>query len=51
MWIVLAIMLALAWLLGFSVFNIASATLHVLLLLAAVSLLVFFVKPSRAGWR
>lgn len=51
MWIALAIILAIAWLLGFSVFNIASAALHVLLVLAAVSLLVFFVKPSRSTWR
>jgi hypothetical protein len=51
MWIALAIILALAWLLGFSVFNIASATLHILLVLAAISLLIFFVKPSRTIWR
>lgn len=51
MWIALAIILAIAWLLGFSVFNIASATLHILIVLAAVSLLVFFVKPNRNRWR
>ena len=39
----LAIILAIAWLLGFSVFNVASAALHVLLILAVVALIVHFV--------
>lgn len=45
----LAIILAVAWLLGFSVFNVASAALHVLLVLAIVALVVHFVQGRGMG--
>jgi len=40
----LAIILAIAWLLGFSVFHVASAALHILIVLAVVALIVHFVQ-------
>jgi lipoprotein signal peptidase len=43
----LAVILAIAWLLGFSVFNVASAAIHVLIVLAVVALIVHFVKGRR----
>lgn len=39
----LAIILAIAWLLGFSVFNVASAALHILIVVAIVALIAHFV--------
>ena len=44
----LAIILAIAWLLGFSVFHVASASLHILIVLAVVALIVHFVQ-GRSG--
>lgn len=45
----LAIILAVAWLLGFSVFNVASAALHILLVLAVIALIVHFVGGMGRG--
>ncbi len=47
MLLVLAILLAIAWLLGFTVFHVASAGLHVLIAVAIVVAIVHFV--SRRG--
>jgi len=47
MFIVLAIILALAWVLGFTVYHVASAAIHILLLLAIVSIVVHFVRGVR----
>ena len=43
----LAVILAIAWLLGFSVFNVASAAIHVLIVLAVVALIVHLVQGRR----
>jgi hypothetical protein len=50
MLIALAVILAIAWLLGFSVFHVASAAIHILVVLAVVALIVHFVqrRPGRA---
>ena len=48
MFIVLAIILALAWVFGFTIYHVASAGIHLLLLLAAVSLVVHFIRGARA---
>ena len=45
----LAIILAIAWLLGFSVFNVASAALHILIVLAVIALIVHFVQGRGVG--
>jgi hypothetical protein len=44
MFIALAIILAVAWLLGFGVFHVASAAIHILVILAVVALIVHFVQ-------
>ena len=44
MLIALAVLLAVAWLLGFTVFHVASAAIHVLIALAIVALIVHFVQ-------
>lgn len=49
MLLALAVILAIAWLLGFSVFNVASAALHLLIILAVVALVVHFVQGRGAG--
>lgn len=49
MLVALAIILAVAWLLGFSVFNVASAALHILIVLAIVALVVHFVQGRGVG--
>jgi hypothetical protein len=49
MLIALAIILAVAWLLGFSVFNVASAALHILIVLAVVALIAHFFTGRGVG--
>ena len=43
----LAIILALAWIAGFGVFHVASAAIHVLIVLAVISIVMHFVRGSR----
>ena len=47
MLIALAVLLAIAWILGFTVFHVASAAIHLLIALAVVALIVHFVQGSR----
>jgi hypothetical protein len=49
MLIALAVILAVAWLLGFSVFHVASAAIHLLIVLAVVALIVHFVQGRGVG--
>ena len=44
MFILLAIILGVAWLLGFTVFHVASGAIHLLVLLAIASVVVHFVR-------
>jgi hypothetical protein len=44
MLVTLAIILAIAWLLGFTVFNVASGLIHVLVVLAIVAIIAHFVR-------
>jgi hypothetical protein len=47
----LAILCAVAWVIGFGVYHVASAALHVLLILAIISLIFYFIRgvtPTRA---
>jgi hypothetical protein len=48
MLLALAVILAIAWLLGFSVFHVASAAIHILVVLAVIALIVHFVQ-GRSG--
>jgi hypothetical protein len=47
MLVALAIILAVAWLLGFSVFHVASAAIHILVVLAVVALIAHFITGRR----
>jgi len=49
MFIALAIILAIAWVLGFTVMKVSSFAIHVLLALALVSVIVHFVRRPRTG--
>jgi hypothetical protein len=42
--LILAVILAVAWLLGFVVFQVASTAIHVLLVLAVVGVFAHFVR-------
>lgn len=48
MFLGLAIILALAWILGFGVFHVASAAIHVLVVVAIISVLVHFIRGKKA---
>jgi len=47
MFFALALILFLAWILGFTVFHVASAAIHVLIVLAVVAIVVHFVRRTR----
>jgi Family of unknown function (DUF5670) len=42
--LILAVLLAVAWLVGFTVFHVASAAIHVLLALAVVGVIAHLVR-------
>jgi len=44
MFITFAAILLLAWILGFTLFHVSSVAIHLLLLLAVVSIVVHFVR-------
>ena len=48
MFITFAVILGLIWILGFGVFHVASAAIHVLVLLAIVSVVVHFVRGQKS---
>jgi len=45
MFLALFIVLLLMWIFGFTAMHVAGAAIHILLLLAVVSLIVHFVRP------
>ena len=47
MFFILAIALAVAWIFGFAVFHVASAAIHLLVVLALVSLVFHLVRGGR----
>ena len=49
MFLVLAIILAAAWLFGFLIFHAAGFAIHVLLIVAIISVIVHFVKVEAPG--
>jgi len=49
LWTVLFVILLLAWILGWGVFHVAGALIHILLLLAFISLIVHFVAGARTA--
>jgi hypothetical protein len=44
MLLLLALVLAVAWILGFGVYHTASAAIHILLILALVSVVLHFIR-------
>ncbi len=48
MFLIIAAVLVLAWIGGFAVFHIASFGIHILLILAVLSLIGHFVRGARA---
>ena len=47
MLIALAVLLAVAWLLGWTVFHVASGAIHLLIALAVVAIIIHFVQGAR----
>ncbi len=47
MLLALAIILGLAWILGFGVFHVAGAAIHVLVVLAIISVVVHLIRGRR----
>jgi len=48
MLLLLAIILAIAWILGFTVYHVSSGAIHLLILLAVVAVIVHFIRGTRA---
>jgi hypothetical protein len=49
MLIILAVILGVAWVLGFTVFHVASSAIHLLVVLAIASLIFHFVRGRGRG--
>ncbi|HUJ61233.1 MAG TPA: hypothetical protein VLX92_22170 [Kofleriaceae bacterium] len=47
MFVILAILLALAWLFGFVVFHVTAAAIHILIIAAVVALALHFIFGAR----
>lgn len=47
MLLLLAVILGIAWILGFTVYHVASFGIHIVLLLAIISVVIHFVRGSR----
>ena len=48
MLLILAAIIAIAWLLGFTVFHVASGAIHILIVIALIVAIVHFVQGRRA---
>jgi hypothetical protein len=48
MFLVIALLLVVAWLAGFIVFHVTAFFIHLLLILAVIALIVHFVRPKMA---
>jgi hypothetical protein len=51
MLLILAVILGIAWVLGFTVFHVASTAIHILIVLAVVSLVAHFLRGGAARAR
>ena len=49
MLLILALILGIAWLLGFTVFHVASGAIHILIIIAVIVAIVHFVQGRRAA--
>lgn len=48
MFLILFVVLLVAWIMGFTVFHVAGGLIHLLLIVAVISLVVHFVRGRRA---
>jgi len=48
-WTILFVVLLIAWIGGFTVFHVAGGLIHLLLVLAVISLILHFVLGTRAA--
>ena len=48
-WTIVAIILVIAWIGGFTVFHVAGGLIHLLLLLAVISVVLHFVLGTRTA--
>ena len=46
-WMILFVMLPIAWITGFTVMHVASGLIHILLVLAVIALVLHFVMGKR----
>ena len=49
MFVVLAVLFGIAWLLGLTVMKVSSFAIHLLLILAVISVVVHFVRRTRSS--
>ena len=49
MFVLLAVILGLAWIFGFAVYHVASAGIHLLLVLAIASAVIHFVRRASSA--
>ena len=47
MLLLLAVILGIAWILGFTVYHVSSAAIHFVLILAIISAVIHFVRGTR----
>jgi hypothetical protein len=47
LFLIVFVLLLLAWIFGFVVFHVAGAALHILLVLAVIALIIHFVRRGR----
>jgi hypothetical protein len=47
--LILAIILALAWITGFTVFHVAGAAIHILIVVAVISLVLHLVRGRKGS--
>jgi hypothetical protein len=48
-WTMLFVVLLIAWISGFTVFHVAGGLIHLLLMLAVISLIIHFVTGARTA--
>jgi hypothetical protein len=50
MFLAIAVVLGLLWLMGFTVFHVSTGLIHILIIVAVIAAIVHFVKgPGRSG--
>jgi hypothetical protein len=50
MFLLLAVIFGIAWLMGFAMFHVTGGAIHLLLLVAIAAIIVHVVRARRTGW-